>query len=74
MKNFIKAFRLTIVMCVCVSRHQLCACAMGVRQGSTSTCYSLLLLGSRIYFILHRHCCAHTDALPVSPFVTEQHK
>ena len=40
--------------------------------GSTSAQCSLFLLESRIYYILHRHRCAHADALPFRPFVTEQ--
>ncbi len=42
--------------------------------GSTSVWCSLFLLESRIYYILHRHRCAHADALPFRPFVTEQYE
>jgi len=42
--------------------------------GSISAQCSLFLFESRIYYILHRHCCAHADALPFSPFVTEQYE
>ena len=42
--------------------------------GSTSAQCSLFLFESRIYYILHRYRCAHADALPFSPFVTEQYE
>lgn len=38
---------------------------------STSALRSLFLLESRIYYILHRHRCAQSDALSFVPFVTE---
>ena len=41
---------------------------------STSARCSLFLFESRIYYILHRHRCAHADALPFRPFATEQHE
>ena len=42
--------------------------------GNTSAWCSLFLFESRIYYILHRHRCAHADALPFRPFVTEQYE
>jgi len=36
--------------------------------------YLLILFESRVHYILHRHRCAHADALPFSSFVTEQYE
>ncbi|MDD6140661.1 MAG: hypothetical protein PUB61_04625 [Bacteroidales bacterium] len=42
----------------------------GLTDNTLAQC-SLFLFKGRIYYILHRHRCAHANASPFSPFVTE---